>query len=195
VGQFRRLPPDAVWPVLMEQEASLKKILVATDGSATSERALRQGVEFAKTTGAELSVVNVVEAGAGDTLREFSEVELNDHAAALGRVFPLVNAPGGMGALAALRMVETHSRALDEFACDRVLDEAERLATGAGVATINRVAAVGDTATEIVKAANSMNADLIVMGRRGLSPVVKLLLGSVTQKVLHRTNRNVLIVA
>lgn len=173
----------------------MKKVLVATDGSAASQRAVLLAVELAKATGAELCVVSVVEAGAGVALREFSEVELNERAANLGRVFPLINAPGGVGALEAQRILDTHSRAIDHLACDRVLDAAGSLATSGGLAAVKRVAAVGDTATEIVKAASTVDADLIVMGRRGLSPVAELLLGSVTQKVLHRTDRNVLVVS
>lgn len=42
-----------------------------------------------------------------------------------------------------------------------------------------------DPADEILEAANTVDADLIVLGRRGLGGVASLVLGSVSQKVSH----------
>ena len=72
---------------------------------------------------------------------------------------------------------------------------AERL-QGAGIAaTSSRVAAYhGDTAKEIVAAAQEQQTDVIVMGSRGHSDIPSLLLGSVTHKVLHLATVPVLVV-
>jgi nucleotide-binding universal stress UspA family protein len=50
------------------------------------------------------------------------------------------------------------------------------------------------TAQEIVIQAHDFGADLIVMGSRGLSGLPGMLLGSVTQKVLHFTDVPVLVI-
>jgi nucleotide-binding universal stress UspA family protein len=52
----------------------------------------------------------------------------------------------------------------------------------------------GDAATEIVAAAQSWNADLIVVGSRGRSPVARALLGSVARSVLLNAKCSVLVV-
>nr|WP_280953686.1 universal stress protein [Symbiobacterium terraclitae] len=53
---------------------------------------------------------------------------------------------------------------------------------------------VGEPAEEIVDYARLEQVDLIVMGSRGLSPIKELLVGSVSDKVLHTAPCPVLIV-
>jgi nucleotide-binding universal stress UspA family protein len=53
---------------------------------------------------------------------------------------------------------------------------------------------VGDPIDEIVAAADSHDADLIVIGSRGHGALVSALLGSISRGVLHETRRPVLIV-
>lgn len=55
-------------------------------------------------------------------------------------------------------------------------------------------APVGDAAAEIVRVADQSGADLIVLGARGLNPVKRLVLGSVSTKVLHQATCDVLVV-
>jgi nucleotide-binding universal stress UspA family protein len=55
-------------------------------------------------------------------------------------------------------------------------------------------AAVGRVAAEIVDAANEIGADTIVMGSHGRTPVGAAVLGSNAYKVLHLTDRAVLVV-
>jgi nucleotide-binding universal stress UspA family protein len=52
----------------------------------------------------------------------------------------------------------------------------------------------GHAAKEIVESANDKNASIIVMGTRGRSDIAGLVLGSVAHKVLHLTERPVLVV-
>lgn len=54
--------------------------------------------------------------------------------------------------------------------------------------------AVGRVAQDIMETAKAFEADLIVMGSRGLSDVQGLLLGSITHKVMHLTQVPVLVV-
>lgn len=52
----------------------------------------------------------------------------------------------------------------------------------------------GDSADEIVKAAEEGNFDLVIMGNRGLGVFSRTLLGSVSDKVVHHIKTSVLIV-
>lgn len=74
---------------------------------------------------------------------------------------------------------------------DRVLEAYER-ARGAGPADLRVV--TGDPAERIVALADTEDYDLIAMGRRGLSPVRRLLLGSVAEHVVKHSHVPVLIV-
>jgi nucleotide-binding universal stress UspA family protein len=68
----------------------------------------------------------------------------------------------------------------------KIYGQADEL-TGAGIATEVKVeSAVGVGAARLIAdAAGEANADLIVAGTRGQSPIVGLLVGSVTQRLLH----------
>jgi nucleotide-binding universal stress UspA family protein len=55
-------------------------------------------------------------------------------------------------------------------------------------------APVGDAADEIVRIAKESGADLVVLGARGLNPLKRLVLGSVSTKVLHQAPCDVLVV-
>lgn len=57
--------------------------------------------------------------------------------------------------------------------------------------TVRRVIAEGDPVRQILCQANAYSADLIMMPTHGLGPYRSLLLGSVTAKVLHDTERPV----
>jgi nucleotide-binding universal stress UspA family protein len=65
-----------------------------------------------------------------------------------------------------------------------ILDAAQAPLLATGIATDTR-ADIGPTAAVIVENARTMNADLIAMGTRGLSPLRGLLSGSVTLRVVQ----------
>jgi nucleotide-binding universal stress UspA family protein len=78
--------------------------------------------------------------------------------------------------------------------------EAETLLREAGATlaesrrSIDHLVAAGDPAREIVKIARSRDVDLIILGARGLRTLGRLLLGSVSEAVLHQASRPVIIV-
>jgi nucleotide-binding universal stress UspA family protein len=78
--------------------------------------------------------------------------------------------------------------------------EAETLLREAGATlaesrrSIDHLVAAGDPAREIVKIARSRDVDLIILGARGLRTLGRLLLGSVSETVLHQASRPVIIV-
>jgi nucleotide-binding universal stress UspA family protein len=72
------------------------------------------------------------------------------------------------------------------------LDEAKAALTERGVEP-DTVLGQGDPGGVILSVAEDKSADLIVMGNRGLSQVSRLVLGSVSTKVIHRAECDVLI--
>jgi nucleotide-binding universal stress UspA family protein len=76
---------------------------------------------------------------------------------------------------------------VDEVEVERkIQDQAKALKDSGIAAEYEQVAAVaGGAAHAIADLAASRNADLIVVGTRGQGPLTGLLLGSVTQRLLH----------
>jgi nucleotide-binding universal stress UspA family protein len=171
-------------------------ILVATDGSASSAQAVAEAAKLARQLDARVVLLNVVEPGhISPAHRAMAEAEIGGRADLPARPMALLDAFPGLNVLEAVQALESHTQAVSQLVSDRVLDEAERAAAQAGIHDVKKISAVGDAAQEIVKAAASMEADLVVVGRRGLGEVAELALGSVSQKVLHRAGRNVLVVS
>ena len=81
----------------------------------------------------------------------------------------------------------------DEEEQRRVLYAARDVLERAGIAATG-LGSVGDPADEILKAAKQLRAELIVIGARSLGPVKRLVLGSVSTKVMHESDCDVLIV-
>ncbi|MDQ4018299.1 MAG: universal stress protein [Actinomycetota bacterium] len=73
------------------------------------------------------------------------------------------------------------------------LEEARALIAQSGIAATT-AAPVGQPGDEIVRTATEAKADLVVLGARGLSSVKRLVLGSVSTKVLHEAHCDVLVV-
>jgi nucleotide-binding universal stress UspA family protein len=71
------------------------------------------------------------------------------------------------------------------------LEEAKGLLAERGVEA-ETIAAQGDPGDVILE--NAKGADLVVVGSRGLNPFQRLLLGSVSSKVVHRAECDVLVV-
>lgn len=146
---------------------SYRHLLVPTDGSALSGKAVQQAVELGECLGARLT---------------FFHVQTN---------FPISLV--GVGELVDPRTVDALVKAARDNA-QQILGEATAIAQAAGVACDQDtvVSALPDVA--IVEAADRHGADLIVMashGRRGLQGV---LLGSETHRVLLHSPCPVLVV-
>ena len=89
-----------------------------------------------------------------------------------------------------LDSIPDEAPAVDE---DEALRVAMAKAAGSGV-TAHPVSILGDPVLELPAYAERMEADLIVIGSRGLGGVTGALLGSVSRGVLKHANRPVLIV-
>lgn len=137
------------------------KMLVPVDGSDNSFRALDQAIFLAKSTGASVTAMHVIENP--PTVYVESQKLLND--------------------------LLSNYRA--ESA--KVLDKCKQIAEKSGV-KIETVIAEGDAASNINGYAHKEGFDLIIIGSRGLGRFKEMVLGSVSNKVLHHAKCSVLIV-
>ena len=141
-------------------------IVVGTDGSDTAKEAVRQAAELAKAVGARVLLVSAYEPVPESRLTQ----ERGDVPADVSwMVNPREDVQG----------------VLDE--------EAERI-KGNGVVEVETYAREGDPADAILDVAEEKNADLIVVGNKGMTGARRFLLGSVPNKVSHHAPCNVMIV-
>ncbi|WP_280192841.1 universal stress protein [Delftia sp. PS-11] len=141
-----------------------KHILVPVDGSNSSTLAVHKGVELAKTFGSALTAVYVVDP------------------------YPFT----GVGADFAYGQSQYLNAATAE--ANTTLDAVRKIADEAGIA-VSTVVGEGHAVHEgIVRVLESTGADLIIMGSQGRRGLEKLVLGSVTQRVLGAVRVPVLVV-
>lgn len=76
---------------------------------------------------------------------------------------------------------------------DEVLDEAIKEAHQSGLKLVTTERAVGEVAHEIVRVANELSVDQIVIGTHGRGAMGSLFLGSVAQRVVHLSKVPVLL--
>ena len=134
----------------------LKRILLPTDFSRTSEVALRYARTLADTFHASLHVLHVVE---DPLVHGWTSVDFNP------------DLPGYREVLA-----KTAGERLS-----RVLTETDRERYHAKIVT-----KFGDPFVEIVRYAKEQDVDLIVMGTHGRGPIAHMLMGSVAEKVVRK---------
>ncbi|HEX3708024.1 MAG TPA: universal stress protein [Mycobacteriales bacterium] len=145
--------------------SSYKKILVGTDGSASSFRAVERAAAVASDTGATLLIVSAYQP-LSERDRSRATQELGDAAYKV------------MGANPA----------------EDALRDAKTLATKAGAKKIETVAEAGDPVDVLVAVIEGRKVDLCIIGNRGLNSLAGRLLGSVPANISHRAACDVLIV-
>ncbi len=142
-----------------------KSIVVATDGSDTATQAVREAVDLAGAVGAKLEIVSAYLPVPEQRL----SAERRD-------------APEDVQwAVNPRQDVET------------ALSEAAVVARDAGV-TVGTHAREGDPADAILGVAEELEADLVIVGNKGMTGAKRFLLGSVPNKVSHHATCSVLIV-
>lgn len=143
---------------------SYSRVLVGTDGSETSYKAVDRAAAIAKAAGAQLVIVTAY--------RPLSQREQEEAAQQLGAE--------------AYKVIGSHpAEDVLREACDRVGPDVD----------VDTLALDGDPVDVLVRAANDRQADLLVVGNRGLNSLTGRLLGSVPSVVTHRAPCDVLIVA
>ena len=142
-----------------------RSIVVGTDGSDTAKKAVDEAIDLAKAVGAALCVVSAYE--------PVSKARLRDEA----RQTP-----------ADLQWMVNPREEVDE-----TLSEAAELVRAAGV-EVETFAREGSPADAILDVAEERDADLIVVGNKGMTGARRFLLGSVPNKVSHHAPCPVLII-
>jgi len=167
-----------------------KTIIAATDGSEHARKAVTIAGDIAGRYGAGLDIVNIVQSGRiPEELQHMAEVErlVEEPAEApsgadqLGRLSTEVEADGKQARLA-------------QAISDKLLEQAEAAARRHGATTVERHSLGGDPAEAILDLARQRDADLIVMGTRGLGEIKGLLVGSVSHKIQQMADAPVLTV-
>ena len=132
-----------------------KKILVAVDGSEVTEEIIDYAIEIAKLSDAELYILHMISISA-------------------------VSAPGPAPVAAPWIPLQNILREEGE----KILSDVEKVIEKTGV-PFNTEIQEGNPAEGILKYASEIDVDLIIIGTIGKSKLEKILIGSVTQKVLQ----------
>lgn len=140
----------------------MKKILVTTDASENSKRALLEAKKFAECSGGQVTILSVVD-----------YVVMKPYAGVDYPVMPDDEKLENVG--------------------ESVLESALELFKDFQ-GTVDTKLRRGNPADEIIKEAEGGDYDLIVMGSRGHGTFSRMILGSVSNKVLNHTKKNVCII-
>jgi nucleotide-binding universal stress UspA family protein len=142
-----------------------RSIVVGTDGSDTAKKAVDEAIDLAKAVGARLSVVSAFEPVSKARLREEARQTPSD--------------------------LQWMVNPREEV--DATLSDAADLIRDAGV-EVEIFAREGSPADAILDVAEEREADLIIVGNKGMTGARRFLLGSVPNKVSHHAPCSVLII-
>jgi len=137
----------------------MKKVLVAHDGSKSSDKAVKKAFEIARKFNSSVTVISVIP--------ELYLTELME--------------------MDRIRILQTLK---DE--AKKTLEKIRKNA--AGIRQIKTIIREGNAAEEILKAAGTMRADVIITGSHGRHGAQKFLLGSVSSKIVDHAECSVLVV-
>lgn len=129
----------------------LKRLLVCSDGSAASGGAVHAGLWLGRQSGAQVVVLNVIDAATGMAWQSTDEFHDN-------------------------------------------LEDIKKRAVEAGVAVEVKIRPGSSPHEGILEEAQTLRPDWIIMGRKGLSGLSRLLMGSVTARVIGHGQVSVLVV-
>jgi nucleotide-binding universal stress UspA family protein len=142
-----------------------KSIVVGTDGSETATEAVRQAADLARAVGAKLELVSAYEPVPEQRLSEERRQAPEDLQWAIS----------------------------PREDVDATLEAAAAVARDAGIA-VEVYPRQGDPADAILDVAEEREADLIIVGNKGMSGAKRFLLGSVPNKVSHHAPCSVMII-
>ena len=150
----------------------MKKVLVALDYDPTAQKVAEQGFLWAKSMKAQVILLHVIADAAYYSSLEYS---------------PITGFAGYMD------MSTNHLDSIDGLkrASQQYLDKSKH---HLGDKTIQTVIKEGDFAPSILKTAKELHADVIVMGSHSRNWLENIVMGSVTEKVLHGTSVPLLII-
>ncbi|MEI8217129.1 MAG: universal stress protein [Eubacteriales bacterium] len=145
----------------------MKTILIPVDGSEYSTRAIEKGKELVKAFDSNVILINVIHP-----------------------TYPIYSFGHNVAPILNIDQLNQDIRKISE----EILDAAIKL-FGPKTDKIKGFTLEGDPANAIIDYANSNEIDLVIMGSHGLGAVVnRMLMGSVTNKVLHHVKTPVMVV-
>ncbi len=146
----------------------LKKILLATDGSANSRKALAFAVEMASRYDSQLYVLHVIPKMEipVEVLEYYSAEDIDDPPA---------------------------SFFLEKIG-QKIVQQSENECKMTGCENVHTIVLRGDPADMIIEFAKDKQMDIIILGSRGFRGIKGRLLGSVSRKVSHASKCSCLIV-
>ena len=173
----------------------IDKILLAVDGSQNSNRAVELAAELSNKLSADLSIVHVLMHGRPP--EEFVHMAEVEHL--VGEVHAAISpeikyVPGSYTDVLKGDAADPKFSRVVTVLGDQIVARAKALCDEKGAKTTQASVRAGDYAEEILNAAEEFDADMVVIGSRGLGMLKSAVLGSVSQKVLHHAKCSVLTV-
>lgn len=144
----------------------IKKVLIALDYSPTAQKVAETGFSMAKAMKAEVILLHVISDPVYYSSTEYS---------------PIMGFTGYMN----LDPLQLDTVGTLKNASIKFLDKSR---DHLGDKTIKTLVGEGDFADTILKTAKDMHADIIAMGSHSRKWLENILMGSVTEKVLHNTS-------
>jgi nucleotide-binding universal stress UspA family protein len=148
------------------------RILICYDGSADAQAAIERAGQLMP--GADATVLVIWE----------TIIETLTRTGTLGMGFGMIGPYGEDGTDAAL----------EKAALDTAADGVQRATTAGFVAAPRICNRQDEIAADILAVASEVDADVVVLGTRGRGGVKSLMLGSVSNAVLHHADRPVLVI-
>ena len=144
----------------------MKKVLIALDYNPTAQKVAETGFSLAKSMGAEVILLHVISDPVYYSSMEYS---------------PIMGFNGYMD----MGPVQLDSIAGLKNASQQFLDKSKQHLDDK---TIQTLVTEGDFAESILSTAKELHVDIIVMGSHSRRWLDEILMGSVTEKVLHHTS-------
>ena len=171
----------------------IKSIVVAIDGSIPGKNAQALAIDLAAKYEARLTLVHVLTND--HPSKEFARMAEVEHLSDAGQ--PRVSEKENTYSLVARFLGspnDSNEARVIALLGEKIVNNASASAGKAGVANVTAEILIGDYANNILEVAKKADADIIVMGRRGLSNLKGFVTGSVSHKVSQRAECSVLTV-
>lgn len=149
----------------MPVDSMIKKILIATDGSDTSKRAVLVGIDMARRAGGSIIAIYVVDVSRISHLPGYAMI------------------PGIKEKI--IGLMEEEGKQATGFAEDRAREVN---------VPCHKIISQGSPSQELLKLSRDLEADLLILGSRGRTGVEKYILGSVAEKVVLQSEVPVLLI-
>jgi nucleotide-binding universal stress UspA family protein len=153
----------------MKTKKGFNRIILAVDGSKVSKKATKKALSLAKKTGTDIIAIHVIQV-------------------------PMRTTPPARLAISSVRTTYSYYPELKKTIEEKgrsIINKIKEIAISMQT-NIKTKIVEGNPYDEIIKIADKN--DLIIMGSKGHSTLDRILIGSVSEKVLHHSNTTVMIV-